>query len=460
MVFKRKLYDRLIQWKNDNAGTALLIEGSRRVGKTTLAEDFAKREFPDYLLLDFSKTSQDIKDLFSLDLNDLDEFFARLFILTRHVLKPGSLIIFDEIQRFPAAREAIKSLVADPKKRFRYLESGSLIGISELDPDDVGKGEKAMGDIVIPSEEESVTLRPMDYEEYRWAKGDEGTVPLLRTYFEAKKSLGEKENLSEMRDYYAYLAIGGMPQAVAAYLQEGTFQAADRAKRNILELYEKDLVRYDNKYGTVSAPLFRSIPWFLTSHRVAFPLSKLGMRRDAKTLTHSIQLLEESQFATFVRNVADPNVGMGLSEDPFAFKMYLCDTGLLISQILKDDAKTGEAVYQGLISGKLAINKGMIFENAVCQTLVGGGHHPHYHSFYVTSDPEGRHLYEVDFLIADGYKLDAIEVKSSSTQAHSSIDKFVAKYPSRIKERLIIGKGDLKQEGDYLHLPLYMTMFL
>src|SRR5574344_1618301 len=231
MAFKRKLYDRMLQWKADDSGTALLIEGSRRVGKTTLAEDFAKREFPDYLLLDFSKTSQDIKDLFSLDLNDLDEFFARLFILTRHVLKPGSLIIFDEIQRFPAAREAIKSLVADPKKRFRYLESGSLIGISELDPDDAGKVKKSMGDIVIPSEEESVTLRPMDYEEYRWSKGDEGTGPRLRTDFEAKKSLGEKENLSEMRDYYAYLAIGGMPQAVAAYLQEGTFQAADTAKR-------------------------------------------------------------------------------------------------------------------------------------------------------------------------------------------------------------------------------------
>lgn len=450
----------MLQWKNAGAGTALLIQESRRVGKTTLAQDFAEREFPDYLLLGFSKTSQAIKDLFSLDLSDLDEFFARLFILTHHVLKPGSLIIFDEIQRFPAAREAIKSLVADKKKRFRYLETGSLIGISELDPDDAGKGEKSMGDIVIPSEEESVTLRPMDYEEYRWAKDDEGTIPLLRTYFEERKPFGEKENLSEMRDYYAYLAIGGMPQAIAAYLEKGSFQAADKAKRTILELYEKDLARYDNKCGTVTAPLFRAIPWFLTSHRVAFPFSKLKMRRDAKTLTHSIQLLEESEFVSFVRNVTDPGVGMGLFEDPFAFKMYLCDTGLLISQVLKDDAKTGEAVYQGLISGKLIVNKGMIFENAVCQALVSGGHYPHYHSFYVKAAPEDRHLYEVDFLIADGYKLDAIEAKSSSAQAHSSIDKFVGKYPSRLKKRLIIGKGDLKQDGDYLHLPLYMTMFL
>ena len=440
-VFKRKLYNRLLEWKNERQGkTAILIEGARRVGKSTLVEEFAKNEYKKYILIDFNKAQKETIALFD-DLTDLDFIFTSLQNTYNVQLKERkSLIIFDEVQKCPLARQAIKYLVADG--RYDYIETGSLISI-----------RKNTQDITIPSEEERVTMYPMDYEEFCWALGYEATVPLLKISFDKKIPLAGAHR-KKMRDFRLYMLVGGMPQAVETYLQTKNFKAVDNTKRDIIRLYEEDFKKIDptGKIGQ----LFMDIPAQLsrsTGRFVAFN-SIGGVSEDKKI--ELMQALSESKTTLFCYHCTDPNVGMSLTKDFNRYKIFLADTGLFITLCFWDKAYTENVIYDKLLSDKLDANLGYIYENMVAQMLAAAGNK----LFYYTFPKDEKHNYEIDFLLSRGNKLCPIEVKSSGYKTHKSLDESCKKFSSRIGERYLIYAKDLEKEGETTCLPVYMTMFL
>ena len=442
-VFKRKIYQEMLQWKVERDGeTALLIEGARRIGKSTIVEEFAKNEYESYILIDFSKTSSETNALFE-DLSDLDYIFLRLQLNYHVSLKERrSLIIFDEVQNNPKARQAIKHLVKD--HRYDYVETGSLISI-----------RKNVQNIIIPSEETRISMFPMDFEEFRWALGDTVTMPLLQKVFEAKQPLGDAVHRKLMRDFRLYMLVGGMPQAVDKYIKTNDLNAVDTVKRDIIALYEEDLRKIDMSGKATS--LYDAIPSQLSKNISRYTVSSVIPGEKPDRVTDIVQLMEESRVANIAYHSDDPNVGLALTKDLQRYKMYASDTGLFVTLAFKSKKFTDNIIYQKLLSDKLDANLGYIYENVVAQMLRASGKELYYHTIL---KPDGKGYYEIDFLQSDGSKVSPIEVKSSGYKTHKSLDQFAEKFSSRVAQKYLVYSKDLKKDGDTLCVPIYMVPLL
>lgn len=442
-VFRRKIYDRMLQWKTQEKGrSALLVEGARRIGKSTIVEAFAKNEYKSYILIDFSNLSEEMSSLFRSNLSDLNYFFLRLQVLSSvSLVERESVIIFDEVQLQPLARQAIKHLVKDG--RYDYIETGSLISI-----------RKNVEHIVIPSEEEKVRMYPMDYEEFRWALGDFATMDLLHDVWDKKISLGDNIVRESMRRFRLYMLVGGMPQAVCSYLNTNDLSEVDRTKRKILSLYSEDLQKLDPT-GKAKA-LFNAIPSQLSKSASRYQVSTVIENATAARLADVITLMKESMIVNVASHVNDPNVGMELTVDNDRFKMFMNDTGLFVTLAFSDKDFTDNIIYRKLLSDKLEANLGYVYENMVAQMLRTAGNELYYHTF----PTENKHNYEIDFLLSRGAKLCPIEVKSSSYKTHASLDAFKQKYSSRVGQSYLVYTKDLRKDGDTLLVPIYMTDFL
>lgn len=446
-MFKRKIYEELIKWKRiSNGSTALLIDGARRVGKSYIAEEFAKNEYKSYILVDFGNVPNDVLHLFAQESSDLDLFFAKLSAFYGiKLFKRDSLIVFDEVQQFPRARQLIKYLVADG--RYDYLETGSLIRL-----------KKNVQDIIIPSEEEHIEMFPMDFEEFLWAKGDTVTVPLIKACFESKKPLGQALHRKIMNDFRQYVLVGGMPQSVAAYLNGKDFEASDMAKRRILKLYHDDVSKFAEGYEDKVFALFDGIPAQLSKKEKKYKLSSLGKKARFRSYEDSFVWLNESMIVNTCFNATDPNVGLALSADHSTRKCYMADTGLLVTQTFMDKAFTENGLYRAILFDKLSINEGMIMENVVAQMLRTNGHKLY---FYSRTDATNRkNDMKIDFLITEGNKICPIEVKSNNYVSHSSLNKFRDKFSSKIGNSYILYSKDVIVKDGIIHLPIYMAMFL
>lgn len=443
-IFKRKLYDKLLEWKNNRHGkTAVLIEGARRVGKSTLTKQFAENEYESYVMIDFSIVRDDVLELFN-HIDDLDYFFLQLqFRLGVSLKERKSLVIFDEVQKCPKARQAIKHLVADG--RYDYIETGSLISI-----------KKNVKDILIPSEEEKLFLYPMDYEEFKWALGDNTAIPQLRMLFDKKLSIGDAVTRKLMRDFRIYMVVGGMPQAVDTYIDTNNLMEVDRVKRNIIQLYEDDFYKIDSS-GRLSM-LFDAIPAQLNSNASRYQVaSAIGNNTDSEKVLQLISELRESMTINMAYHANDPGVGMSLVMNLNKYKMYIGDTGLFITLAFKDKDFTENIIYQKLMSDKLDTNLGYVYENMVAQMLTATGNRLFYYTFPTET---GKHNYEIDFLLSRGNKICPIEVKSSGYKRHTSLNTFCQKFSNRILQRYIIYTKDLQKDEQTLFLPVYLTQFL
>lgn len=443
ILFKRKMYDQMLEWKNERHGeTALLIQGARRIGKSTLVEEFAKREYESYILIDFSKASREVMALFE-DLSDLNYIFVRLQLIYQVQLKERkSVIIFDEVQRQPLARQAIKHLVAD--HRYDYIETGSLISI-----------RKHVENIVIPSEETKVDMFPMDYEEFRWAMGDTVTIPMLKNFFEKPVPLGDATHRKLMRDFRLYMLVGGMPQAVSKYIETNNFYEVDRVKRDIIALYEEDMNKLDDT-GRAKA-LFDAIPGQLSKNVSRYQVSSAIPNEKADRVVNIVKDMADSMSVNVTYHSDDPNVGMALTKDIERYKMYVCDTGLFVTLAFKDKKVTENVIYEKLLNDKLSTNLGYVYENVVSQMLRASGNELFYHA--IPKD-DGKGYYEIDFLLSQGSKVCPVEVKSSGYKTHTSLDKFSNKFANRVGNKFLIYTKDLKKEEGVVYLPVYMTLFL
>lgn len=442
-MFQRKIYNRISQWKRESDGkTALLIEGARRVGKSTVAEAFAKEEYKSYIFIDFSKASKEVKELFD-DLSDLDYIFLQLQLIYKTDLhERDSVIIFDEVQLCPKARQAIKHLVKD--HRYDYIETGSLISI-----------KKNISDILIPSEERKISMFPMDFEEFLWATGDTTTSKLLANILEKRMPLGDAVHRKLMRDFRLYMLVGGMPQAIASYIETNNFREVDEVKRDILKLYEDDFRKIDAS-GRISL-LFDSIPAQLNTNASRYQVSSVLSGERAESVLELIADMVDSKTVQIAYHANDPNVGLANAKDLRRFKLFLADTGLLTTLIFKDKDFTENIVYEKILNDKLSTNLGYVYENVVAQILTANGHALYYYTFL---NEKTNHNYEVDFLISKKNKICPIEVKSSGYNIHKSLDAFCAKYSERILEKYLVYTKDLKKDADILMIPVYLMPFL
>lgn len=443
LVFKRKIYTKILEWKEKKSDKyALLIKGARRIGKSTIAEEFAKNEFKSYILIDFAHTSKDIIELFD-DMYNLDFFFLQLQQFTGvRLYENESVIIFDEVQLFPKARQAIKYLVADG--RYKYIETGSLLSI-----------KKNTKDILIPSEEHKINMYPMDYEEFLWAIGDNITVDTIKLLIKNKKPAGNLLHRNLMRTFRLYMLIGGMPQAIESYLENNNLQLVDEVKREIIDLYEEDFIKID---GTgLAGDIYNAIPANLSNNASRYILSNAreGIRADR------VRELIPDMLSSFTINIAyhanNPNVGMSLEKDTSRYKLFLCDVGLFITLAFKDKDYTENIIYNKLLSNKLDANLGYVYENVISQILVAKGYNLFYHTM---SSDTSNHLYEIDFLISKGNKICPIEVKSGNYRSHKSLDIFSSKFSDRIKEKYVIHTKDFNSENGILYIPIYMVPFI
>lgn len=442
-MFKRKIYDKMTEWKKQSDGrTALLIEGARRVGKSTVAEEFAKNEYESYILIDFSIASKATIELFD-DISDLNYLFLQLQLQFHVDLKDrNSVIIFDEVQRCPPARQAIKHLVKD--HRYDYIETGSLISI-----------KKNVKNIVIPSEERKLNMYPMDYEEFLWAIGDKTSYNIIRQFYEAGKPVGQQMNRKLLRNFRLYMLVGGMPQAVSEYITTNNFKYVDAVKRDILNLYEDDFKKIDPS-GSISL-LFDSIPAQLNKNASRYQVSSVLKNKRSNDILKFIAEMADSRTVLISYHANDPNVGMAANKDLSRFKMFLCDTGLFTTLMFKDKDFTENEIYQKLLSDKLSANLGYLYENVIAQILVANGNELFYHTF---PSETSRHNYEIDFLLAKRNKICPIEVKSSGFKAHTSLDHFSQKYSSRILWKYLVYTKDYDKDQDVICLPVYMVPFL
>ena len=444
LVFKRKIYNEMLRWKQSSQGkTALLIKGARRVGKSTIVEEFAKREYDSYIAIDFADAKDNVWEAVK-HISDRDDFFMRLqFIYDVKLYERKSVIIFDEIQKCPEARQAIKYLVKDG--RYDFIETGSLLSI-----------KKNVQNIVIPSEETRLTMYPMDYEEFRWAIGDTVTVSLMGETFKKCQSLGDAVTRKLMRDLRLYMLVGGMPQAVETYLKTNNLTDVDNTKREILELYNDDFMKIDPT-GRVSK-MFSSIPAQLSKNASRYQVnSVLEKRENRDTMSELLKDLEDSLTVNFAHHADDPNVGMPMHTDYGQYKLYVGDTGLFVTLAFWDKSATDNIIYQKLLSDKLSADLGYVYENIVAQMLVSAGNRLFYHTWPTEN---GKHNYEIDFLLSRGNKICPIEVKSSGYKTHASLDAFQKKFSNRIGNRYLVYPKDLRKEQDLLYVPVFMTMLL
>ena len=442
-MFRRKIYDKLLEWKSESNGkTALLIEGARRIGKSTVAEEFAKNEYETYILIDFAKASKEIRNLFD-DISDLNYLFLMLQLhYNTDLHERKSLIIFDEVQLCPSARQAIKALVQD--RRYDYIETGSLISI-----------RKNVKDILIPSEERKLIMYPMDYEEFLWAVGDNTTFSLVRKCFEMNQKLGDDVNRRMLRQFRLYMLVGGMPQAVSEYIESNNFKKVDYVKRDILNLYEDDFMKIDPT-GRLSL-LFDSIPAQLNTNASRYKTSSIIGNESSEKILEFIAELKSSRTVLVSYHVNDPNAGMSNTKDISRFKLFICDTGLFTTLMFKDREFTENDIYSKLLSDKLGTNLGYLYENAVAQILAANGNELFY---YTMMNEVSKHNYEIDFLLARKNKVCPIEVKSSGYKTHRSLDVFTEKYSSRILNRYLVYTKDFARENDIYCLPVYMVPYL
>lgn len=441
MYFKRKAYDKLVQWKTDYAQNyAVLLEGARRVGKSTIAEQFARNEYRSYILIDFSKASNEIKSCFD-DINDLDMFFLRLQALTGvNLYKEESVVIFDEVQLFPKARQAIKHLVKDG--RYHYIETGSLISI-----------KKNVENILIPSEEMKIEVYPMDYEEFCWATNQ--NFDMLKKIYDMNKSIGQEVNRKLMRDIRVYMAVGGMPQAVEAYTAGQNFSMIDQIKRQIIVLYEDDFKKIDPSDRLSS--IYHSIPAQLSKEAKRYSLSKtLGRRKNEKDDSLIYDLID-SKTVIASYNSTDPRVSLSLTKDLSSYKLYIADTGLFVTLMFIDRPATENEIYAKLLADKLPANLGYLYENLVAQMITSTGRELYYHTW---EKKGSTHYYEIDFLISNGSKVSAIEVKSAGAGKHESLLEFRKKYSKNIKNSYIVSQKDIDKKEELKFMPVYLTPFL
>ena len=447
MVFRRKVYDRMLDWKRQSAGkTALLIKGARRIGKSTVAEVFARNEYESFISIDFSIAAAEIIELFD-HISDLDFFFLRLQSLTGVSLKErNSVVVFDEVQLCPKARQAIKHLVKDG--RYDYIETGSLLSI-----------KKNVRDIVIPSEEMRISMYPMDFEEFLWAVGKKQVYDLIEYSFSRLRPLGDDVNRAVMRDFRLYMLIGGMPQSVDAYLTRNDFAAADAVKRDILELYSDDSRKIDPT-GRASA-IFKAIPSELSRNTSGYKVGSVVENARPSRMGELFSDMSDSMTVNFANHANDPSTGLALHADYNNFKMYLADTGLFVTLAFMDRDYTENEIYRKLLSDKLSADLWYVYENVIAQTLKSSGNELFYCTFKETvPDSSAVRNYEIDFLLSRKDKICPIEVKASGYNAHKSLDKFQEKYPSRILKRYLLYTKDLRKDGDIVCLPVYMAGLL
>ena len=447
MVFRRKVYDRMLDWKRQSAGkTALLIKGARRIGKSTVAEVFARNEYESFISIDFSIAAAEIVELFD-HISDLDFFFLRLQSLTGVSLKErNSVVVFDEVQLCPKARQAIKHLVKDG--RYDYIETGSLLSI-----------KKNVRDIVIPSEEMRISMYPMDFEEFLWAVGKKQVYDLIEYSFSRLRPLGDDVNRAVMRDFRLYMLIGGMPQSVDAYLTRNDFAAADAVKRDILELYSDDFRKIDPT-GRASA-IFKAIPSELSRNTSGYKVGSVVENARPSRMGELFSDMSDSMTVNFANHANDPSVGLALHADYNNFKMYLADTGLFVTLAFMDRDYTENEIYRKLLSDKLSADLWYVYENVIAQTLKSSGNELFYCTFKETvPDSSAVRNYEIDFLLSRKDKICPIEVKSSGYNSHKSLDKFQEKCPSRILKRYLLYTKDLRKDGDMVCLPVYMAGLL
>lgn len=442
-VFKRKIYNTILEWKEKRSDKyALLIKGARRVGKSTIAEEFAKNEFKSYILIDFAHTSKEIIGLFD-DMYNLDFFFLQLQQFTGiRLYEKESVIIFDEVQLFPKARQAIKYLVADG--RYKYIETGSLLSI-----------KKNTKDILIPSEEHKISMYPMDFEEFLWAIGDEMTVDTIQLLLKSKKPAGNAMHRNLMRIFRLYMLVGGMPQAIETYLEQNNLQAVDEVKREIVDLYEEDFVKVD---GTgLAGDIYDAIPANLSSNASRYVLSNAREGTRAEQVRELIPDMLSSYTVNIAYHANNPGVGMALEKDAGRYKLFLSDVGLFVTLVFKDKNYTENVIYNKLLSDKLDTNLGYVYENVVAQMLMAKGNN----LFYYTMESEtSNHLYEIDFLLSKGDKICPMEVKSGNYRTHKSLDVFGDKFSSRIRDKYVVHTKDYKWENGIHYIPVYMVPFL
>ncbi len=449
---RRRIYSELEKWKQEEAGrTALLIAGARRVGKSYIAEDFGRAEYKSYLLIDFNRAGREVTDLFLNYLNDLDLFF--LYLSNFYGIKlyeRESLIIFDEVQLFPRARSAIKYLVADG--RYDYIETGSLMSI-----------KKNVQDILIPSEERHIRMYPLDFEEFLWAMGNESMMDLIRLCFEKGKPMGQVMHRKAMDYFRQYLIVGGMPQAVEAYVETRDFDRVDRVKRDILTLYRADIVKHAEGYEMKVEQIFDDIPSQLQKHDKKFRLSSLKKEARFRDYEDAMFWLNDAMIVNMCYNSTAPSIGLKLNMDRMTLKCYMADTGLLISHAFDENGIVSEEIYKKLLFNKLEVNQGMIVENIVAQMLAAAGHKLYFYSNSSREDAASR--MEIDFLtaksrISSRHNISPIEVKSGKNYTLTSLKKFREKYGEQLHIPYVIHSGDWKQEDGITYLPLYMTPLL
>ena len=440
-IFKRKIYDKILKWKEENHGkTALLIEGARRVGKSTIVEEFAHKEYQSCIIIDFNKARKEVKELFE-DLMDMDLLFLKLQQMYHvELIDRKSVIVFDEVQQCPFARQAIKYLVQDG--RYDYIETGSLISV-----------KKNTQGITIPSEEDRIEMYPLDYEEFRWAVGDPTSMSILAKFWEKKTPLGAAHR-EAIRNLRLYMLVGGMPQAINIYLDTNNLSKVDEKKRKIIKLYEDDLLKIDPS-GRASK-MFLSIPAALSRNASRYvPSSVIGKTNEGKMI-ELLKTLEDSKIINMAYHVDDPNVGMPLSTNFDKFKMFVADTGLFVTLAFWDKSFTENIIYTKLLNDKLAANLGYVYENLAAQMLAASGNRLFYHTWKM----DEKHYFEIDFLILHGNKLCPIEVKSSGYKTHASLDNFCEKYSKVIAQRYLVYNKDLQKDGNTLLIPFYMVPFI
>lgn len=449
---KRKIYNKLLEWKQESNGEyALLIDGARRVGKSYIVRQFAEKEYRSCVILDFNLVSKSIKDLFENDLDNLDRFFMYLSNYTGKTLYTrDTLIVFDEVQQYPKARAAIKYLVKDG--RYDYIETGSLISI-----------KKNVEGIVIPSEEEHIKMFPMDFEEFLWAMGEEMLMPFIKDCFERKKPLGQLMHRRVMDYFRLYMIVGGMPQAVEKYVETRDLAKVDKLKRRILDLYRSDISKYAKGYDTKVKSIFEEIPSQLQKHEKKFRLSALKEGARARDYETAFFWLDDAMIINSCYNTTEPNVGLNLNKDTNTMKCYMADTGLLISHAFDANEIVSEDLYRKILLDKLEMNSGMIVENIVAQMLRTAGHKLFFYSNSSMTDKDSR--MEIDFLIAKSkittrHNISPIEVKSSARYTLTSLRKCIAKYGSYLSTAYVIHPADLKEEDNIVYLPLYMCPLL
>lgn len=447
LVLKRKAYDKLLEWKNESHGeTAILIKGARRTGKSFLVRQFAENEYRSAIIIDFMSIKKRIEDAFYNDAEDLDLLFDKLSFEYKTSLYPReSVIVFDEVQMFPRARELIKIFVADG--RYDYIETGSLLSI-----------QQNVKDILIPSEEEELVLNPLDFEEFLWAIGDTTSYPLLEKFYRQNQPLGGGAHKVMMDSFRKYMIIGGMPTVVKEYVTSGDFRKVDKRKRDILALYRSDCTKFAGERSVSVRSMFDNIPAQLNKKGKDYDVRSIGLNPREREATESYLWLEDSKIVNLCFNATDPDAGLALYKDEAQYKMYMADTGLMITHAISELSMDMDSVYADLLMDRLNLNEGMFVENLVCQMLNASGHRLF---FYSRSSPnDRRNDIEVDFLVMRNGKICPVEVKSASSTKHVSLDKFRERFGKRIGQPFILCTKDVGEKDGIVYLPLYMASLL